>query len=70
MKTTYRTHTCGQLRAENGGEDVALCGWVQTVRSQGGVLFVLVGFGILSFYSVIMGWTGRLLLDFVRTRVG
>jgi NSS family neurotransmitter:Na+ symporter len=31
-----------------------------------GVLFVLVGFGILSFYSVIMGWTGRLLLGFVR----
>ncbi len=30
-----------------------------------GVLFVLVGFGILSFYSVIMGWTGRLLLGFV-----
>lgn len=42
MKTTYRTHTCGQLRAENDGEDVALCGWVHTVRSQGGVLFVLV----------------------------
>ena len=28
-----------------------------------------VGFGILSFYSVIMGWTGRLLLDFVRGAV-
>ena len=27
-----------------------------------GVVFVLVGFGILSFYSVIMGWTGRMLL--------
>jgi NSS family neurotransmitter:Na+ symporter len=34
-----------------------------------GVLFVLVGFGILSFYSVIMGWTGRLLIDFVRGAV-
>ncbi len=34
-----------------------------------GVLFVLVGFGILSFYSVIMGWTGRLLLDFLRGAV-
>ena len=30
-----------------------------------GTMFVLVGFGILSFYSVIMGWTGRLLLDFL-----
>jgi NSS family neurotransmitter:Na+ symporter len=34
-----------------------------------GVMFVLVGFGILSFYSVIMGWTGRLLVDFVRGAV-
>jgi NSS family neurotransmitter:Na+ symporter len=34
-----------------------------------GAMFVLVGFGILSFYSVIMGWTGRLLLDFVRGAV-
>jgi NSS family neurotransmitter:Na+ symporter len=34
-----------------------------------GVLFVLVGFGILSFYSVIMGWTGRLLIDFIRGAV-
>ncbi len=34
-----------------------------------GLLFVLVGFGILSFYSVIMGWTGRLLIDFVRGAV-
>jgi len=34
-----------------------------------GVFFVLVGFGILSFYSVIMGWTGRLLIDFVRGAV-
>jgi NSS family neurotransmitter:Na+ symporter len=34
-----------------------------------GALFVLVGFGILSFYSVIMGWTGRLLVDFIRGAV-
>ena len=34
-----------------------------------GVLFVLVGFGILSFYSVIMGWTGRLLIDIIRGAV-
>lgn len=34
-----------------------------------GLMFVLVGFGILSFYSVIMGWTGRLLLDFIRGAV-
>jgi len=28
-----------------------------------GGMFVLAGFGILSFYSVIMGWTGRMLID-------
>ncbi|MGH7545883.1 MAG: sodium-dependent transporter, partial [Gemmatimonadota bacterium] len=31
-----------------------------------GVFFVLVGFGILSYYSVIMGWTARTLLDTLR----
>ena len=41
MKTTYRSHTCGELRAEHVGSDAAVCGWVHTVRSQGGVLFVL-----------------------------
>jgi NSS family neurotransmitter:Na+ symporter len=34
-----------------------------------GWIFVLAGLGILSFYSVIMGWTGRLLVDFLRGAV-
>ena len=34
-----------------------------------GAIFVFAGFGILSFYSVIMGWTGRLLVDFLRGAV-
>jgi NSS family neurotransmitter:Na+ symporter len=31
-----------------------------------GVVFVFGGFAILSYYSVIMGWTGRVLVDTVR----
>jgi NSS family neurotransmitter:Na+ symporter len=34
-----------------------------------GAMFVFVGFGILTFYSVIMGWTGRMLVDFLRGAV-
>ena len=34
-----------------------------------GVFFIVAAFGILSFYSVIMGWTGRMLLDFLRGAV-
>lgn len=29
---TNRTHTCGQLRAEDSGKSVVLCGWLQYVR--------------------------------------
>lgn len=36
----YRTHTCGQLRIDNAGENVCLSGWVQKVRKLGAMTFV------------------------------
>ena len=35
-----RTHTCGQLRSEDVGQQVTLCGWVDTYRDHSGVLFI------------------------------
>lgn len=38
-KRTVRSHTCGELRAGQVGQEVTLCGWISKRRDHGGLVF-------------------------------
>jgi aspartyl-tRNA synthetase len=40
FSSTYRTHTCGALRAADAGSPARLAGWVNRRRDQGGLIFL------------------------------
>jgi aspartyl-tRNA synthetase len=40
MKTSLRTHTCGELTAKDAEKEVSIAGWVSTRRDHGGVIFI------------------------------
>ena len=55
----YRTHTCGELRINNTGNEALLCGWIQRIRNMGGMTFIDLrdGYGVTQL--VIGDKTGK-----------
>ncbi len=40
MKTSLRTHTCGELSKKDDKQEVTLCGWVDSIRISGKIGFI------------------------------
>ena len=40
FKTSYRTHNNGELTDKDNNIEVKLCGWIQSKRDHGGLIFV------------------------------
>jgi len=40
LTTTLRTHTCGQLTSKDIKKEIKLCGWVNSRRDHGGIIFI------------------------------
>ena len=40
LATPYRTHTCGELRADDAGTNAKLAGWVHRRRDYGKLIFI------------------------------
>ena len=40
INTRYRSHTAGQLRKQDVGQTVRLCGWAHAYRDHGGLVFI------------------------------
>lgn len=40
LKSVYRSHTCGELRAAHVGQEVVLSGWLLRKRDHGSLLFI------------------------------
>ena len=47
--TQNRTHTCGELRIEDAGKTVRLCGWLENIREVGSELAFVV---VRDFYGI------------------